>query len=126
MAQPLDVMPKGIKYVPNPAFVPEMEHSLLLTGLMAMAAKTIADKATELAPVDDGEFRDGITSTTVVEGGRVKGRAMATDWRSGWIEFGTSRTPAHATFRRACDALGLKLRGGRRFKWRPSSRGGWY
>jgi len=115
-----------IRYVPNPAAPREIEASLFMKVALESAAKMAAGRAKDFAPVDSGDYRDSIVGESVDVGGRWIGRVWAKDWKSGWIEFGTVREQAHATLRRGCEAVGLRVRGRMRYKWRPSSRGTWY
>lgn len=76
---------------------------------MEAKAKTAVGPAQDIAPVKSGKYRDSIKTGRGVYRGRAVGRLIASDFKSGWIEFGTSKWPAHAVLRRACDAAGLKL-----------------
>lgn len=70
-----------------------------------------ADAARDFAPVLTGAYRDSIKSDSVMvmDGINRKSvyRLLATDFKAGWIEFGTSRMPAFAVLRRAIESVGL-------------------
>ncbi len=114
-----------VKYVPNPMVVPELERSLMMGVALETVAKAAAEKARGIAPVATDAYAQSIEGGKVLEGA-WRGRVMSADWKANWIEFGTIHEPAHATLRKGCEALGLRVRGRMRYKWRPSSRGTWY
>jgi hypothetical protein len=89
-------------------------------------AEAIAERARTYAPVDSGEYRDSIRVVTGNEIGfslrgkqgqrvrqRLRGRNLngdsilivAGDFKSHWIEYGTSRRPAIAPLRRAASEI---------------------
>lgn len=77
--------------------------------LVTMAAKDIA-KA--IAPEDTGDYKRSIEVDTTAKGGV---RLKATDFKSHWIEWGTSNGfPAHAPLRRAFMSMGFRIRGGKK------------
>ena len=80
---------------------------------MGAQAKAAAVAARSIAPVATGDYRNSIEGESGVEGGKAIGRVSARDFKSGWIEFGTSKWAAHAVLRRAIDAIGLRMTGGR-------------
>lgn len=68
------------------------------------------DIAWIIAPIESGAYKESIeTSVGYNEKAQVVGRLLATDWKAGWIEFGTVGTLAHATLRRSMEAIGLKI-----------------
>jgi hypothetical protein len=100
------------RYVPNPAQVGELGRSKQLLDELMKRAEEAADKARGLAPVDSGDYRDGIEVDGGVDGSTVVARVNANDWKSGLIEFGTGRpapTPAYAPLRRGAEQAGLKV-----------------
>jgi hypothetical protein len=84
------------------AKLPELESS------SHDAALAIAAAARALAPVDQGNYIDGIVTQKTPSGTRV----VATDQKSAWIEFGVPSRgiPARFILRRAVEAVGLKFK----------------
>jgi HK97 gp10 family phage protein len=74
-------------------------------GLLAKAAEA-ADAAKTFAPVRTGAYRDGIKAQKV--GGKVY--VSGTDWKSNFIEHGTSKMPPQAPLRRGVRAAGMRLK----------------
>ncbi len=116
----------GLTYVPNPAAPGELIRTPLMVRMLGERADLAAVRAREIAPVDTGAYRDSIEGQSGWRNSIAWGRLNAQDFKAGWIEFGTSRWPAHATLRLACESTGLAVRSGRRLRWRPSSTGTWY
>jgi hypothetical protein len=77
------------------------------TSARTIAAE-IAAAAREIAPVVDGNYRDGILIQETRSGWRV----LASDQKSSWVEFGipSRGQPAHFTLRRAVEAAGYKFK----------------
>lgn len=75
------------------------------------AAEKIARVARETAPVQDGDYRDGIVTQQTRTGYRV----VATDQKSAWIEFGipSRNVPAKFNLRRAVESAGYRFKGRR-------------
>jgi len=75
-------------------------------------AEAIAERARELAPVDSGQYRDGIVVNKPNEKGVA--RVLATDQKSAWVEFGNrdGSQPAQFVMRSAVESLGLKWKKG--------------
>ena len=71
-----------------------------------------AEIAKEIAPVRTGAYRDGIRTDQVLIDGKWISRLIGSDFKSGWIEFGTERMPAFATLRTAMEAAGLHVTDG--------------
>ena len=83
---------------------------------LARTAGKIADVARYLAPVDEGDYARKIYVASGLDGPTMIARVNAYDFKSHWIEFGTGNpgpTTAFAPLRRAADATGVKLYGGR-------------
>lgn len=72
------------------------------------AAQAIAAAARAIAPVDEGNYVDGIVTQSTPAGTRV----LATDQKSAWIEFGipSRGIPARFVLRRAVEAVGLSFK----------------
>jgi hypothetical protein len=93
-------------FLPNPRFPLEMAKDAVLVAQLASAAKGAEENAKALAPVREGDYRDGIE--VVVEGSEVA--LVGTYWTSHFLEFGTVDTPAFAPLRRGVRAAGLRLK----------------
>ena len=91
---------------------PDLEErvaELVAKGEGAMeVANAVAEVAKSIAPVESGEYKDGITVQRTKTGARV----FASDYKSTWIEFGvpSHNQPAHFVLRRAAESLGLKFK----------------
>lgn len=95
------------KFVPNRNLHRELQgQPEYVRGLYEAGAKPIAEIARELAPVDEGDYRDGIKAT--IDGNDV--RVDAFDWKSHFIEFGTVDTPVFAPLARAARQSGARLK----------------
>lgn len=76
--------------------------------LLAQAGRGVA-KARILAPEQSGDYKRSITAVAGLEGGSMRSRIVAKDFKAGWIEFGTVKTPAFAPLRRGAEAAGLDV-----------------
>lgn len=101
----------GIKFVPAPmverklaawdGLIPELEMRVKAAELVAVA----------MAPIESGRYMESITSEVGFdEKAKIIGRLKADDWKAIWIEYGTSKTPAHGTLRRSMEAIGLRVK----------------
>lgn len=106
----------GVRFVPNPAGIKALGYTPAMLAWCMAKGSSIRDIAVAIAPVGDGEdgghYKDQITVdrspiTSTGAGARVNARKFT----SGWIEFGTSDTPAFAPLRTAADADGVELGG---------------
>lgn len=72
------------------------------------AAQAIASAARSIAPVDEGNYVEGVVTQDTPSGTRV----LATDQKSAWIEFGipSRGIPARFVLRRAVEAVGLSFK----------------
>ena len=95
------------RFVRNPMFEAQLKRADFLQDAMLEVAEDIADNAVAIAPVEEGDYRDGIEAVSEGEGARVN----ANDWKSGFVEFGTTNNPAWAPLRRGCESAGLRLEG---------------
>lgn len=96
-------------FIPNRGFARELKAERSYVEGMAAAAAPAAQNARDIAPVDEGDYRDGIRVT--IDGDEVRIDAM--DWKSGFIEYGTEDTPVFAPLRRGAEAAGLKFKADR-------------
>jgi hypothetical protein len=93
------------RFVPNPAFESQLKRADFLQDAMLEVAESIAENAVSVAPVEEGDYREGIEAVSDGEGAVVN----ANDWKSGFVEFGTTNNPAWAPLRRGCEIAGLRL-----------------
>lgn len=98
----------GAKFVPNPA---GLAAAATMAGMfMASIAENIAEAAQSIAPVGDSapHYKDMIRAEgPVTVEGKLGWRVNAWKYTSGFLEFGTSDTPAFAVLRRASESTGL-------------------
>ena len=92
------------------AFIPDPDFADGEEARAACEAKAeeVVEVAREIAPIEEGDYRDGLRVTSIDEGVW----ASAFDYKSHWIEIGTGEpvpTPAYAPLRNGCDAAGLEL-----------------
>lgn len=107
-------MPGTSKFVPNPLGILEAFRQPMMLEAMGAIAGVIAERARGLAPVDEddeeqGHYRDRIVPKAEIwppGTGIAKGAVLATKYNSGWIEFGTIKTPRFAVLRRAAEEFG--------------------
>lgn len=100
--------------------MPAEFHEKLVDALNRGAEET-AERQRILAPSEFGDLRESIRAERVGEGpapveGRIVARAIVTDFKARWIEFGTR---PHSLRRNASIARGLRQDGGRQH---PGSR----
>lgn len=88
--------------------LPQNIQNNVMTGAVRAGAKTIADEAKELVPIDTGDLKKSIkpkkrrakryqTKFTISP---VRGKGMA-GWRAHFVEFGTSKQSAQPFMRPA-------------------------
>lgn len=97
-------------FIPNPAMQAELEGNPLMVEAMKSRAEQGAEAAKNLAPVETGDYRDSIQADAGIEDGAAKGRVVATDFKAGWIEFGTVQHDAHAPIRRGVESIGVAVK----------------
>jgi hypothetical protein len=104
------------RFIPNPLGIALIARTPFMAAAMVDRADEVAETVRQIAPVGPGRgghYRDQITTAAIVAEGVAGGRVNANKFTSGFIEVGTSDTPAFAPLRTACDANGLTLSGGR-------------
>ena len=91
------------RFVPNPLLTKELEASEGVQHALEEKAQKGAEFARSIAPVVTGTFRDSIHA----DGNEIVADPVNSSGEGygAFVEFGTSDTPAHATLRRAADAL---------------------
>lgn len=93
------------RVVLNRRLVPEVERTVAYRAYLHDKAGDVIENAKRVAPVRTGKYRDGLK--VIEQGGKVY--ASGTDFKSGWIEFGTVNTPVFAPLRKGARAAGLRL-----------------
>lgn len=100
----------AVEFVPNPAFMAELERSPEVAAMLQLRAEIVASEAKAIAPVGSdrdphpGQFRDSISSDLAEARGLPAGRVYSDDPAAAYIIAGTSDTPAHDTFAKAIEA----------------------
>ena len=105
----------GIRYIPNPVGIALLARTPLMAQAMKEKGEYVAEVAQAIAPRGEGKgghYADQITADAQVIEGKAGCRVNARKFTSGFIEFGTSDTPAFAILRTSADATGLTLSGG--------------
>lgn len=109
------------RFVPNPAFEPELMASPKMQAFAQALAELVANAAQAKAPIRLGILRESIEATTVRDDGNLTtaggwvGRVESTDWKTLLIEHGTRRMRARPFLMPALiESLpGATIRGGR-------------
>jgi hypothetical protein len=103
------------RFVANPQAQGLLGRTPQMAALLKDRAEQVARVVRQIGPRgDSGEhYVDMIETDVGVEGPTLIGRVSANKFTSGFIEFGTVRTPAFAPLRRAVEAVGLRLVGRR-------------
>lgn len=96
-------------FLPDPGGIADLLQDQATTDGLSEIAEDIAARAREIAPEDEGDYREGIIVENGVDTEGAYGRVHATWFTSWWIEAGTEDTPTFAPLRKACDAVGLSL-----------------
>ncbi len=94
-------------FVSNQHFEDEWKRSDDGAAFLRDVAGSIADAARGLAPVKTGDYQSSITVTDAEDGNGVW--VVATDWKAGFIEFGTTNNPAWAPLLRGAESVGLTV-----------------
>lgn len=96
-------------FLPNPNFLDDLMGEDDSLDALVKVAEPARDLAKGFAPVEEGDYRDGIEVRVVDRTVYLSG----TDYKSHWIEFGTVDTPAFSPLRRGVVAAGLRLKDAR-------------
>lgn len=100
----------------NPKAPGELARGAAMGVILKERADAAVAAAKAIAPVESGDYRDGITADIGLDEvrGTLIGRINANDFKSNWVEFGTATGfPAHATLRKAAESVGLRVIGTR-------------
>ena len=94
-----------VTFIPNLAVGKEWELSPEALACVTIQGRKVQDAAKAIVPVDTGFLRDSIE--IAVEGGTTTANAEigATARYGGFVEYGTSNTPAQPYMRPALDTL---------------------
>jgi hypothetical protein len=98
--------------VPNPRLGLEVARSVPVAELLGSRAAEVAEQARQLAGREayrSGDYQRSIEPVSGIEPGGAVGRVNASDFKAGWVEFGTKRQPAKAILRRAAEAEGYRV-----------------
>lgn len=98
-----------MKFVPNPLGSKLLARTPEMQGFMKLQADAAAEVARQIAPVQSGSYRDGIETHEGVFAGMAAASLAGHDYKTLWIELGTSQRSADAVLRRACEAVGIHL-----------------
>lgn len=97
------------KFVPDRQAIGLLSRSREMLQVLEEKARDVASIAKGISPVLTSSYRDGIESTSGIDGGKGIGRVNANDWKSHFVEFGTSDTPTFAPLRKAAERSGLRV-----------------
>ena len=101
------------KFKYNPAATALLARTVAMVETLGAKADEGAEACRSIAPVLTGDYRDGIVGESGLVKGMAAGRVNAHDFKSHWIEFGTTDTPTFAVLRRGLESIGLRVSGGR-------------
>lgn len=106
----------AVRFVPNPPGIGLLARTPRMAAGMRAWAEYVADIVVEVAPYGEGQgghYRDMIgVDGPVSSAAGLGARVNAYKFTAGFLEFGTSDTPAYAPLRTAADAAGLTLSAG--------------
>lgn len=103
-----------MRFVPNRACESQLERTAEMVATMQVRAEDAADECRAIAPVGHtGNYKDSIEGVAGLSGGKAKGRVVASDFKAGWLEFGTYKMQAFATLRRGVEAAGFGVKSSR-------------
>jgi hypothetical protein len=88
------------RFVPNRNLDKELQATPEYRKALVETMEPAAKAAKAFAPVRTGDYRDSITVDPLTA------RLQASDWKSNWIEYGTSKWHAHAPVRRGARVVG--------------------
>jgi len=101
----------GFRFLPNP----HLERELLAsTGLehalheSTEEARKEAQRIAEAEAFETGAYMRGLVDEVALVDGKLQGRIVGTDFKSGYIEFGTEHQDPKAIMRRATENVGLR------------------
>lgn len=98
------------KFVPDRGGIAEIGRCADLLKDLEEVANGVVDSAKNLAPELSGDYKEGIDMESGVEGKTAIARVNANDFKSHWVEFGTSDTPTFAPLRKAAEEQGLEVK----------------
>lgn len=105
----------GVRFRPNRPGIAALAASPGMVREMRARAEAGAEGAKQAwvssgpHPYETGEYVNSIEAAAGVEDGIAMGRVNAHDPTAGYIEFGTSDTPAFAPLRRGVESTGLRV-----------------
>lgn len=92
-------------FIPNPGFSEEFAREPDTVDGLLEQAEEARQLAYDLAPVDEGDYREGLRA--VAAGGEVF--VIGTDYKSALIEYGSQNNPVFAPLRRGAQAANLSI-----------------
>lgn len=95
----------GARFVPNAAGIAQV--AMLTLSVITDLTEEGAEIARNTAPILEGWYYDSIETQVVVENGVPHGLFYSTDFKAGFLEFGTSDTPTFGTLGSAAEALSI-------------------
>lgn len=100
----------GTRFRASYSGIGKMIRSPQMRAEMRRRAEKVKVVAEATAPVDSGEYKSSFRVTSGARGGirkdRAYGRVTNTAPHAFYVEYGTSKTPAHHTLRHALSAAG--------------------
>ena len=98
-------MATGPLFVPNPRFEPELLASHDVRTMLETLRDPLEDGARDRARVRTGHLRDSIHYDVDLDDGQFAGRLNDDDFKAGWYEFGSARSPADAFLRNTVEEV---------------------
>jgi hypothetical protein len=98
-----------MKFIPNPSSRIAIQRSPGMAAFLKAHVEAAAEYARSVAPEESGDYKDGIKSDVGITGNLAVGTIYGEDWKTIWLERGTSQQPALAILRRGADAAGIKI-----------------
>jgi hypothetical protein len=98
-----------MKFVPNPLGTKLLARTPEMQAFMKLKADAAVEVAKQLAPVESGDYKDGIQSHEGVYEGKAAASIAGHDYKTLWIELGTSEHAAEAILRRSVESVGVRI-----------------
>lgn len=98
-----------MKFVPNPIATKLLGRTPEMAGFLKLKADAAVEVAKGIAPEESGDYKDGIEAHEGVYGDTVAASIAGHDYKTLWIELGTSQRAAQAVLRRSVESVGVRI-----------------
>jgi hypothetical protein len=98
-----------MKFVPNPESTKLFGRTPAMQAFLKVKAEAALQVAQDIAPEESGDYKEGLEVHEGTYGGMAAASLAGHDYKTLWIELGTSQRPAEAVLRRAVESVGVRL-----------------